>query len=673
MASISDLYRRRQGTSPTTCAPPQPSCSTCGMLECACRPRFFAGQVLNADDLNRLDAYIRAKNGLHNRQLHGWGVVNGLEVMCNPCGDGVAVGCGYALSPCGDDIVVCDAVTVPVCDLIRRCKDSEARRGPCAPFQHPQVAGCDAAEEEWILAIRYAETPQRGVKPLYAPTQADCGCSCGKTNCTCGGGAMKAACGCGAKSASPCTCGATAKPRGAPVQCEATVICEGFEFEVYRRQPVKKPEGRSPTLNPDSPLIKRFQCCYDELVTKAPKVPAPFTPAAVAADPNAWYLWACRFQAHLLQHFQYSPGYNCALLARLSALVIVQPTANGGGVPALIQAVQLLLLVTLDGLFACLCSALLPPCPLPTDETRVPLAALHVANNPCHVVRVCNWVVERKFATTFPALQYWLSVLPYGAGLRQLLQTLCCFDVTSLFRNVDPVGVAGAAGGFAPQRDVAAGAAGGPAPAEAANAGGPDANASSDFFHQQGLLRLNPTVADAAPWHDASALLADVLGSTRPLEPETLMNAMLAAQSQGRTLSPVASANLPQFLLLNQIAKPMAQAALGSLGKAGLGGLERSAGQAPAGAGSQTPTGGGQTPAGGASQAPASGESQAPAGGASQAPAGGEARTPSHDDGALAAMRAQIAKLQATIERHATEIEHLRSGGGGPRPKRGPR
>src|SRR6476469_5248664 len=168
MASTTELYRKRQGTSLTTCAPPQPTCGTCGMLECACRPRFFAGQVLNADDLNRLDAYIRAKNRLHNRQLHGWGVVNGLEVMCNPCGDGVAVGCGYALGPGGDAIVVCDAVTVDVCSLIRRCKDAEAKCGPCAPFQHPGVAGCDAAEEEWILAIHYSEKAQRGVKPLYA-------------------------------------------------------------------------------------------------------------------------------------------------------------------------------------------------------------------------------------------------------------------------------------------------------------------------------------------------------------------------------------------------------------------------------------------------------------------------------------------------------------------------
>ena len=55
-STISDLYRSRQGTSLTACAPPEPKCSTCGMLECVCRPRFFAGQVLNADDLNRLDA-----------------------------------------------------------------------------------------------------------------------------------------------------------------------------------------------------------------------------------------------------------------------------------------------------------------------------------------------------------------------------------------------------------------------------------------------------------------------------------------------------------------------------------------------------------------------------------------------------------------------------------------
>src|SRR6185503_13614075 len=112
-------------------------------------------------------------------------------------------------------------------------------------------------------------------------------------------------CGCGAKSASQCSCGSTAKPRGAPVQCEATVICEGFEFEVYRREPPPKPDDdNGSTIQPDSPLIARFRCCYDNLITKAPQIPGPFTSAAVAANPNAWYLWACRFQAHLMRHYQ---------------------------------------------------------------------------------------------------------------------------------------------------------------------------------------------------------------------------------------------------------------------------------------------------------------------------------------------------------------------------------
>ncbi len=83
---------------PLTCDP-VPVCPACGGLECLCRPRFFAGQLLTDEDLNRLDSYIRGKNRLHNRMLHGWGTVNGLEVSCTPCGNTVTVSSGYALSP----------------------------------------------------------------------------------------------------------------------------------------------------------------------------------------------------------------------------------------------------------------------------------------------------------------------------------------------------------------------------------------------------------------------------------------------------------------------------------------------------------------------------------------------------------------------------------------------
>src|SRR5262245_16175243 len=200
MKSATELYRKYRAQSPTSCPPEEPKCSTCGMLECLCRPRFFAGQLLAADDLNRLDSYIRGKQRLHNRQLHGWGVVNGLEVTCDVCGKGVVVGCGYALSPCGEDIVVCDPVAVDVCKLIKACKEAERDKQPCGPFQNPPAADCGAGEEQWILAIRYAEAPTRGVKPLMPVGSGECTCGSKSTSNGCG-------CGCGGGSTSKGKCG----------------------------------------------------------------------------------------------------------------------------------------------------------------------------------------------------------------------------------------------------------------------------------------------------------------------------------------------------------------------------------------------------------------------------------------------------------------------------------
>ena len=663
-STINDLYRRRQGASLTTCAPAQPTCTTCGMLECVCRPRFFAGQVLNADDLNRLDAYIRSKNRLHNRQLHGWGVVNGLEVMCNPCGDGVAVGCGYALSPCGEDIVVCDAVTVDVCNLISRCKDAERKRGPCLPYQNPHAVDCDAGEEEWILAIRYSETPARGVKPLYAPTQADCGCGGGKATCTCGTG--KASCGCGAKTASKCTCGtqtsaqcgcsSNAKPRTAPVQCEPTVVCEGFAFEVYRKPPDKVVDPRQPaTINPDSPLVQRFLCCYNDLVKNAPQIPGAFDPAAISANPaswNAWYQWACQYKQHLLTHYEYASGYNCDLIAKLQMLVIVLP--NPQGIVAFTWAVVIMFLVLLDALLACLCSALLPPCPMPTDEQRVPLAVLHVAGNPCRVMRVCNWTVYRKFATTFPALQYWLSVLPYGAALRQSLQNACCFDVTSIFRNqfqTRDAAPANFAMGAPPAQPAAAAAAAGAA-------GAPDVGPAAAFFREQAMLRLNPKLAKPNQIGDASSLIAQTLFSGKPLEPEQLINTLLAPKGDAARLAPEQSANLPQFLLLNEIAKPITQAALGPLMEATLGNLAASSlGGAPD-----------------ATELRAEVDALRSKVASNAAEVARVKRVQNAAD--PAALGVEIANLRATVEQHAAEIERLRGGKAPPAPKKprkGPR
>src|SRR5262249_48722469 len=134
------------------CPPP---CPACGGLECLCRPRFFAGQLLTEEDLNRLERYVVEKDKLHNRYLNGWGVVCGLELVCDPCSTtNVTVRTGYALSPCGEDIVVCKEPSVNVCDLINRCRPTS--HPDCdPPWTAAPNSACLEGVERWVLAICY--------------------------------------------------------------------------------------------------------------------------------------------------------------------------------------------------------------------------------------------------------------------------------------------------------------------------------------------------------------------------------------------------------------------------------------------------------------------------------------------------------------------------------------
>lgn len=526
MSSVINRYAYPKPSSPTTCEPKPQPCSTCGQLECLCRPRFFAGQVLTADDLNRLDYYIRAKHRLHNRQLHGWGVVNGLEVTCDPCGKGVVVGCGYALSPCGDDIVVCEPVLVDVCALIKACREAERLTQPCTPFQHAQPAGC-GEDSEWVLAIRYTETPTRGVKPLMSGNGACCQCGCPPTSCTCKTAPAK-------------------KPRTAPVQCEPTIICEGFEFEVYRK-PVDEPDlcrrddSHYPlALNPDSELFQRLQCCWEMLIVRFPKLPN-------LDDRSALHRWMCSFKDFLQRYLASKPGYNCELLARLNAIVC--PPDDPNAIGQIQETIGLLLLVWLDALLACFCSALLPPCPTPHPDARVPIATFKVSADPCRVLSICNWTHYRKIATTFPTLQYWLDILPFGVQLRCLLEQICCFQIMAR----------------APQQD---------SPVDLSHAmvaeqpPGEGTIVIPPAYAERAQKRLNPEVTDPERLAGVSSLLRSALVRRRGgLDPKTFVESFFLNDKDKTAahLSSTETANLSQFLLLNQILEPIATGAFGQV------------------------------------------------------------------------------------------------------------
>lgn len=148
------------------------------------QPRFFAGQLLNDDDLEAIAAYVAGKNRLHNRFLHGDGVVCGLEVTCHPCGSGkVLVAGGYALDCCGNDIVVPCPEELDILEMIRELRIATAGGYDCgdpctrndkAPSQatagHSQPAGeADGGGPEqprrYWLYVRYAEQLSDPVAP----------------------------------------------------------------------------------------------------------------------------------------------------------------------------------------------------------------------------------------------------------------------------------------------------------------------------------------------------------------------------------------------------------------------------------------------------------------------------------------------------------------------------
>src|SRR5262245_12614612 len=218
---------------------PSCCCPACLGLQCLERPRYFAGQLLTESELNSEQAYILAKNRLHNRYLVGWGVVCGMEVVCNDCEGFVTVRAGYALDPCGNDIIVCKDQPFDVIKAIKACCDTSRSRPDCGPLRSDIPDTCKDVEQKWCLSIAYEEKEARPTTALRQeqPKKCWCGCSnCGQAcGCRCGCG-----CGCGSGSGSKtATRGTGSNGCASRVQngtsrtataCEPTRIVEGYQL-----------------------------------------------------------------------------------------------------------------------------------------------------------------------------------------------------------------------------------------------------------------------------------------------------------------------------------------------------------------------------------------------------------------------------------------------------------
>lgn len=138
------------------------------------RVRYFSRQLITADDLTQDQMYHRAKRRLHNRLLHGWGIVCGLEVKNNPLPGvplNVVICPGYALSPQGDEILVSMEVQFDV----GRC--IEGQGAPCHSPCHPVVLGAVDPSTPFYIGLRYIECQSR---PVRVPPL---GCGCDETAC----------------------------------------------------------------------------------------------------------------------------------------------------------------------------------------------------------------------------------------------------------------------------------------------------------------------------------------------------------------------------------------------------------------------------------------------------------------------------------------------------------
>jgi hypothetical protein len=389
---------------------------------------------LTEEDLNRLDHYLVEKNKLHNRYLHGWGVVCGLQVICHQCEGLVTVKAGYAIDPCGHDIIVCDDHDFNVVERIRECRRARRRQVDCEPWSAVTNQGCEQVEEQWCLTLAYEEREARPITALRYEKAKSCGC--------CRGNGQQCGCGCHHHSTAshPATRGRNGDRQTAG-HCEPRLICEGYRLDVIPAPPkIKDPtdptSGRSLALGPGT-LTHEINCCREaalKLMAQAPQVGG--------ITPSQAYEACCRYQDAVRNFLLTASLARCELTDALSLISCPPPSTQApapvppaGYLAQVTQTVQSLTRLLAVYIYDCMCLSLLPPCPPEPAEDRLILACLTIKDD--KIVRICQHQ-ERRHVLSFPTLAYWLSSLPLGATLSKAVNCLCCGDLTGLARCLRP-------------------------------------------------------------------------------------------------------------------------------------------------------------------------------------------------------------------------------------------
>lgn len=441
---------------------PSCACPACQGLASLVRPRFFAGQVLTEIDLMELEQYAITTHRMHNRYLHGWGIVCGLDLACEDCGDGAVVRPGYALDPCGRDLIVPSLQHVDVARLIRDCIEAERAKPVCDPPLVGPPKGCDD-NDHWCVTLRYRESPVRPVTPLAQTRSKSCACGCHNGNgngngngkdcgCGCGGGTKTAptagwTCTCGAggsRSTHACGCVDYVAAPDLPPGCEPTRIVECFDIGVCRcdgeccdlasRLEESFPMRVVECLKPLLPIFDRRLSTKEQFVTAN----------AVLGDVklnDQFYAQngICKLYDAVLELWERDPLRTTCQLPPEFQEVDCSPQRDQesaeGYSARLVRAAQVLMLLVITYMRDCICHAINPPCPEPCDD-RVILGCVSFRDG--KVTQICN-LECRRYAGSFVSRRYWF---PIGPIVLWLLGIVCCFPLVGYGRNRGKVGIA---------------------------------------------------------------------------------------------------------------------------------------------------------------------------------------------------------------------------------------
>ena len=417
------------GISAAPCSCGGAGCGSC-VAQGIVRPRFFAGQLLTEDDLQLLTDYVGHKNRLHNRHLFGAGVVCGLEVTCDPCGDGrVIVHPGYAIDCCGNDLTLSCTQVVDVNGLVRKlgkdCTD------PCPPepkklkgekqIDDEGTKQKDTEEEKpnfhYCLYIRYCEQPSDPVTP-YSTGEECVQLGCEPTRIR-EGVSFELRCGGRHSARNPLIerlCQSLGDLDKLPRVFEAFnqlqdhgKVLAAAKVRIIRSGVIVRPKPIGVPIEEESPPTQVSPATAKALVAAR----APFKTV------RDWLIERLSKSAYLT---------DCTTKRRVYELIMPR-----GDDPTIIEvnaaadSTKDLIILFIDYFRESLCRGLNPAC-VTCEDSAVLLACLDLEE--CEVTRICN--MERNFVLSPAAVRYWLPPLQL---MGNVLERLCCVPWLDLPRK----------------------------------------------------------------------------------------------------------------------------------------------------------------------------------------------------------------------------------------------